>query len=207
MTGFIGKYLLPREIDFNQALLNQAALGRSMVQELYQACADEDKNRLAALSTVAMQARKLKARNMGQLLDVFITPYDKESIYRMITQLDWVTLSVKHFVLETELYDIHELAEYEPILKILLSMANALEKGIANLPSKTLSMIAPQIAQVHDLYDEVVETCAKTTARLLNQDDIKHIIRHKDILLQLKEIAKRLHISTNTLEDMAIKIV
>ncbi|WP_419617114.1 DUF47 domain-containing protein [Thiolapillus sp.] len=147
-----------------------------------------------------MQARKLKAKNMGQLLDVFITPYDKESIYRMITQLDWVTLSVKHFVLETDLYDIHELAEYEPILRTLATMAIALEKGIASLPSKTLGIIAPKIDQVHDLYDEVVETCAKTTATLLAQDDIKHIIRHKDILLQLKEIAKRLHISANTLE-------
>jgi len=207
MVGFIGKYLLPREIDFNKALLNQARLGRSMVEELYQACVDEDKDRLASLSTAATQARKLKARNMGQLLDVFITPYDKESIYRMITQLDWVTLSVKHFVLETDLYDIHELAEYEPILKMLARMAIALEKGIASLPSKTLGIIAPKIDQVHDLYDEVVETCAKTTATLLAQDDIKHIIRHKDILLQLKEIAKRLHISANTLEDMAIKIV
>ncbi|WP_294078002.1 hypothetical protein, partial [Thiolapillus sp.] len=95
----------------------------------------------------------------------------------------------------------------EPILRTLATMAIALEKGIASLPSKTLGIIAPKIDQVHDLYNEVVETCAKTTATLLAQDDIKHIIRHKDILLQLKEIAKRLHISANTLEDMAIKIV
>ncbi|WP_456404327.1 DUF47 domain-containing protein [Thiolapillus sp.] len=207
MMGFIGKYLLPKEIDFNAALLRQATIGRSMVEELHQACVDEDRARLASLSATALQARELKAQNMAQLLDVFITPYDKESIYRMITQLDWVTLSVKHFVLETDVYDIHELAEYEPILKMLATMADALEQGIAHLPARTLNRISPKIDQIHDSYDEVVEACAKTTAKLLAQDDIKHIIRHKDILLQLKEIAKRLHVSANTLEDMAIKIV
>jgi hypothetical protein len=39
------------------------------------------------------------------------------------------------------------------------------------------------------------------------QDDCKRIIRHKDMLLQLKEIAKRIHVTANTLEDMAIKVV
>jgi len=39
------------------------------------------------------------------------------------------------------------------------------------------------------------------------QDDVKRIIRHKDMLLQLKEIAKRTHIAANTLEDMAIKVI
>jgi hypothetical protein len=33
------------------------------------------------------------------------------------------------------------------------------------------------------------------------------IIRGKDVILQLKEIAKRIHVAANTLEDMAIKVV
>ncbi|WP_456418193.1 DUF47 domain-containing protein [Thiolapillus sp.] len=205
--GFISKYLLPKEIDFNTALLQQAHISRTMVEDLHQACINEDKAMLASISTAALQARELKTRNMSQLLDVFITPYDKESIYRMITQLDWITLSIKHFLLETEAYGIRALAGYAPILKILVAMATALEEGISKLSAKALDAITPKTDQIHDQYDEVVEACASATAQLLAQDDIKHIIRHKDILLQLKEIAKRIQVSANTLEDMAIKIV
>ncbi len=205
--GFIDKYLLPKEIDFNAALLHQASISRSMVEDLYQACILEDKNRMVSIAATALQARELKVHNMSQLLNVFITPYDKESIYRMITQLDWITLSVKHFLLETKVYDIHALANYEPVLKILVTMAIALEQGISKLSVRTLGTITPRIDQVHDQYDEVVEACAKAMAKLLAQDDVKHIIRHQAILLQLKEIAKRIHVSANTLEDMAIKIV
>jgi uncharacterized protein Yka (UPF0111/DUF47 family) len=205
--GFISRFLLPSEIDFNAALLEQAESSRSMINELYKTCVSDDKSALEVISATAQYARELKSRNMSQLLGVFITPYDKESIYRMITQLDWITLSVKHFQLESEVYDIHSLSEYEPILAILLEMAAALEDGISKLPAKKLDPIAASITLIHDQYDQVVEACAKSTARLLAQDDCKRIIRHKDMLLQLKEIAKRIHVTANTLEDMAIKVL
>jgi uncharacterized protein Yka (UPF0111/DUF47 family) len=205
--GFINKFLLPHEIDFNAALLNQAETARLIINELYKACVSDDKSALEVISATAQRATELKTQNMSQLLGVFITPYDKESIYRMITQLDWITLSVKHFRLESEVYDIHSLAEYEPILKMLLEMATALEDGISKLPAKKLNPIAASITRIHDQYDQVIEACAKATARLLAQEDCKRIIRHKDMLLQLKEIAKRIYVTANTLEDMAIKVL
>ena len=144
---------------------------------------------------------------MNELLDVFITPYDKESIYRIITQLDWVALSVKHFQLETSAYGITSIREYQPIFDILLEMANLLEKCITRLSTKTPRIIALDIDLIHDQYDDVVTLCAQSVAKLLKQDDCKHIIMHRDILAQLKEIAKRIHVTANTLEDMAIKLV
>ncbi len=204
--GFISKYLLPREIDFNACLYEQARIAQAMVEALYTACMNNDKKTLQKITELSQQAREIKSHNMAQLLDVFITPYDKESIYRMIVQLDWVTLSVKHFQLETQVYELHSLNEYGAILKIVLNMANALEQGIGELSSKNIKLIAGKIEQVRDQYNDVVEHCARATAELLQQDDCKRIIRHKDMLLQLKEIAKRIHVSTNTLEDMALKV-
>ena len=204
--GFISKYLLPREIDFNACLHEQAQIAQAMVEALYTACMNNDKKTLQKITDLSQQARDIKSHNMTQLLDVFITPYDKESIYRMIVQLDWVTLSVKHFQLETQVYELHSLNEYGAILKIVLNMANALEQGIGELSSKNIKLIAGKIEQVRDQYNDVVEHCARATAELLQQDDCKRIIRHKDMLMQLKEIAKRIHVSTNTLEDMALKV-
>ena len=205
--GFITKFLLPRQIDFNAALLAQAQACKSMVGDLYMACVDNDINLLNTIQTAAQQERTLKERNMTLLLGVFITPYDKESIYRMITELDWVTLSVRHFQLETQVYELHSLSEYEAILAVLLEMVAALEGGILALPEKRLASIETSTRSIHDQYDSLIDLCAKATAQLMAQDDIKRIIRHKDMLLQLKEIAKRIHIAANTLEDMAIKVI
>ncbi len=143
---------------------------------------------------------------MQLLLDVFITPYDKESIYRMITELDWVTLSIKHFQLETQVYQLKSLAEYKPVMTRLVDMVTALEAGIVSLPEKQLLPVGRSAASIHDQYDEVVGLCAIASAQLIAQGEIKRILRHKDILMQLKEIAKRIHVAANTLEDMAIKV-
>ena len=205
--GFIRKLLLPNEVDFNQALSNQVEASKLMMDELYKACVNDDLNSLKSITLKAKDARELKTKNMLQLLDVFITPYDKESIYRMITQLDWIALSIKHFQLEVEVYEAFHLSKYEPILKLLVDMLKALQDGMSNLTSKKLNLVATSTEQIHDQYDQVVGLCANANAELMKQDDCKHIIRYKDMLNQLKEIAKRIHVSANTLEDMAIKVI
>lgn len=205
--SFIKKYILPREIDFNAYLLDQARLGHSVVRSLYEAGQDGHDISRESMEDITRKAQELKSRNMTKLLDVFITPYDKESIYRMITQLDWLVLSVKHFLLETRIYHIHGLGDYESILARLLDMSATLEQGIAALEGRKLTEIAGHINRIHLAYDQVVEACATTAARLLEEEDCKHILRHRDILSQLREIAKRIQVTANTLEDMAIKVV
>ncbi|RMG34714.1 MAG: DUF47 family protein [Gammaproteobacteria bacterium] len=206
MMGFIRRYLLPREIDFNAALEDQAHKARYMVETLHRACVHDDRELLMRISEQAAEARRLKDRNMRELLNVFITPYDKESIYRMIVQLDWIALSVKHFRIEAEVLELHSLADFEPILEILLHMADALARGIEVLKARDAALIAARIEQVEDQYDAVVEHCAQATGRLLGEEDPRRIIRGELIIKQAKDVAMRIRVAANTLEDMSLKI-
>jgi len=205
--GLISNYILPKNVDFDTALQSQAHITRTIVEDLQTACRDNNLALLEHITDHAMQAHTLKSSNMKQLLDVFITSYDKESIYRMITQLDWITLSVKHFALEVQAYEITSLDEYQTIADVLVEMAALLELGITRLSVKKPKVIAPDIDLIHDKYDQVVKLCAQAMAQLLDREDCKRILVHKEVLAQLKEVAKRMHITANTLEDMAIKII
>ena len=205
--GFIRTFILPKDVDFNNALRAQAHITRTIVEDLHNACVDKDASARAAISIHADEARALKKKNMKELLDVFIAPYDKESIYRMITQLDWITLSVRHFLLEIEAYGILSIQEYQPIFEVLVEMATLLEQGVDQLSKKSPKLLAHDIDLIHDKYNHAVELCAQSIAKLLNQDDYKRIITHKEILTQLKEVAKRIQVTANSLEDMAIKII
>lgn len=205
--GFISRFILPKDVDFDTALQAQARNTRIIVKDLHDACIENDMTLLGRISEHANEARLLKTKNMSELLDVFIAPYDKESIYRIITQLDWIALSVKHFQLETQAYGVSSIAEYQSIVELLLEMASLLEQCITQLSTKTPKTISLDIDLIHDQYDHVVILCAKSVAELFKQDDCKRIIMHRDILAQLKDIAKRIHITANTLEDMAIKLI
>ncbi|PCH84571.1 MAG: hypothetical protein COB26_12070 [Piscirickettsiaceae bacterium] len=205
--NFIHKYILPKEVDFNAAILRQAGITRRIVSHIQKACFENDISMLNPIIEDVATARDLKTQNMKKLLDVLITPYDKESIFRIITQLDWIALSVKHFHLEVSEYKLQSLDDYQAIAEKMLDMSNLLENGIGQLPTQNLTLISSNIDQILELYDQVISTCAKVSAQLLQQNDCVTIIRCKDVLMQLKEVAKRIHVAANTLEDMAIKVV
>ena len=204
--GFISTFILPKQVDFDTALQAQARITRTLVEDLHDACFDQNISTHSTMSMHADEARVLKTKNMKELLDVFITPYDKESIYRMITQLDWITLSVRHFFWEIEAYGILSIQGYQPIFAVLVEMATLLEQGVTHLSRKKPKILARDIDLIHDKYNHVVELCAQSMAKLLNQDDYKRIIIHRELLTQIKEVAKRIQVTANSLEDMAMKI-
>jgi len=204
--NFIRKFILPKEVDFDIALQAQARITRMIVSDLHSACIDDEIKNLDRITAHADEARTLKTKNMNELLDVFIAPYDKESIYRIITQLDWIALSVKHFKLEAEVYGVASIGKYQSIVELLLEMASLLEQCITRLSAKSPRVISLDTDIIHDQYDHVVLLCAKSVAELLKKDDYRQILIHRDVLAQLKEIAKRIHVTANTLEDMAIKL-
>jgi len=202
--GFIQKFILPKDMDLVAALQAQTLATRNIVHDLYAAYILHEDEAFIAIKNDTSETRAIKEKNMKELLDIFIAPYDKESVFRIITQLDWVALSVKHFVVEVDAYhDKQDLDIYRDIFELLKEMASLLENGFKQLSNKEL----PSITLIHDKYDLLVEYRAQHVAQLLQQDDFKHIIIHKDILSQLKEIAKRIQITANSLEDMAIKIM
>lgn len=205
--GFIAKFILPESVDFVSALRQQTELIREIVRELRDACVQQEPDTFGAIRASADRAAALKKANMKLLLDVFLTPFDKESIYRLITQLDWVALSVKHFVIEREVYGVSSLAEYADIYDVLNEMASLLDRGCGQLAGENLLTLEETAEQIHDRYDRVVEKCARAIAQQFEEEDFRSVMRHRDIVAQLKEIAKRIRVSANTLQDMAIKIV
>lgn len=204
--SFIHKYILPEEIDFDSALQAQARITRIILSDLHNACINGNVENLNVNTVYTNEARPLKTKNMNELLDVFIAPYDKESIYRIITQLDWIALSVKHLHLEITAYEIKSISRYQSIIEMILEMASLLEQCITRLSTKSAKTISLDTILIHDQYDQVVTLCAETVAELLKEDNCKKIIVNRELLSQLKDIAKRIHVTANTLEDMAIKL-
>ena len=205
--GIIQKYLLPKEIDFNAVLQKQAKTSQLSVRDLVRYCLKHDEKALEAILTDENKSRHIKSKNMAELLDVFITPYDKESIYRMIVQLDWISLSVKHLAIDIEAYKVKCPDYYAAIFTILTDMMDGLTKAFSFLPQKELAKILASTEKIHDSYDETVRQCALAAVKHLEEDDIKIYLAHKEILNQLKDVSKHIHLSANTLEDMAMKIV
>ena len=206
LRSLFKKYILPEEIDFVKALQEQSLLTYTVINDVYSCFIHLDEKACQMILDDEYQESDIKDENMQKLRNAFITPMDRESIYRAVTGLNWIVLSVKHFVLETKAYSINDLNEYEKILKLIVEAGKELNKGFEALGNSEHSEVEKSAERARIYYDEIVYAYVLEMAELSKQNDLKKLFVYKEIFSQLREIGKRIYITANTLEDIVFKM-
>lgn len=200
------KYILPHEIDFVGMLQEQSSATHNMIEDLYQCFINEDQSKCDSITDDDSKTKHIKNKNMNLLLNAFITTIDRESIYRTVTQLDWITLSVKHFVQETKAYEVNNLHEYKEIFDLILKASKALNKGFGFLSQGNNSKVYTLADETRDLTDKISQEYIIQMVKLSKNQDFQKVFIYKEILSQLKDISKRIHVCANALQDIVVKI-
>ena len=207
MTSFIKKFILPKEVDFISALVEHSLVIESIVNALYLCFIEAKEARCQDILANEMQAQTIKEKNMGELLNTFITPIDRESIYRVITQLDWIAVSIRHFVLEAKAYKIKNLDDgYTDIIGCIQQQSKSLHLGFQNLKGSDTMIVVKNTQDVRDGYEALIEIHIKKMAALADSGNIREMFIQKELLSQLKEISKRMQVCANSLEDIVVKM-
>ena len=205
-TSWIKKYILPKEIDFISALHSHAMIIKKIIDDLEKCFISEDDTHCLAILDDQHQAKKIRDNNMKDLLNVFITPIDRESIYRVITELDWIAISMRHFVIEAKAYHVSKLDEdYAPMIIQLQLQAELLTAGFKTLKTDVVKT-AESAKRVRDSYDILVDLHIQKMAHLATISNVKEQFIHRELLAQLKDISKRMRITANSLEDIIMKM-
>ena len=151
-------------------------------------------------------AKKMRLSNLKELNAAFITPVNKEAISRVYVHLHWVALSIKHLVVETETYKIHKLNNYKRMFDLLSHEMDQLTEGCRMLDRKEYDRVLSNVEEVIHLDNQLIKEYATLLSGLFREKDMQHILRHREILSQLKEVSKRIHICANHLEDIVFKM-
>ncbi|WP_193109899.1 DUF47 domain-containing protein [Sulfurimonas paralvinellae] len=206
ITSFIKKYILPKEVDFLSALNEHAMTIKKITDDLYRCFLENDEKSCEAILQDQHKAKEIRDTNMKDLLDTFITPFDRESIYRVITELDWIAISVRHFVIEARAYNIVQLDDdYAALIKKIQLQAELLTAGFKTVKSSA-KKTAENAQRVRDTYDELMDTYVSRMAALAQCEDTHKVFIHRELLAQLKEISKRMRMCANSLEDIVMKM-
>ena len=206
ITSFIKKYILPEEIDFLSALNEHAMVIKKITDDLHKCFLTQNEKSCQSILKDQHQAQEIRDSNMENLLNTFITPIDRESIYRVITQLDWIAISIRHFLIEAKAYDIYHLdTNYGMMIEKIQLQAELLTAGFKTVKSDAVKT-AQSAKRIRETYDELVDIYVAKMAELADSEDHKKIFAHKELLFQLKEISKRMRMSANSLEDIIMKM-
>ena len=206
IKSLLKKYIIPHEIDFIAMLQEQALATHKIIEDLYGCFISEDEKNCQSILKDEHKTEIIKKRNMETMLNAFITPIDRESIYRAVTQLDWIAISVKHFVQETKAYNVDKLLEYQDIFGLIYNASQALNEGFEALNEPQHAKVSRKADKTRSLCDEISQNYIIEMVKLSKNIDMQKLFIHKEILSQLKEIGKRLHISANTLQDIVVKM-
>ncbi len=206
IVSLIKKYILPKEIDFLAALDEHAMIIKKITDDLQKCFIEDNEKSCQAILQDQHQAQAIRDKNMKNLLNVFITPIDRESIYRVITELDWIAISIRHFIIEAKSYQIHKENDvYNALIKKIQLQAELLTAGFKTLKSNR-EKTAQSAKRVRDTYDALMDIYVKEVSSLVESKDMEKIFIHKELLSQLKEISKRMRMTANSLEDIIMKM-
>ncbi len=204
IVSLIKKYILPKEVDFIAALNQHVLIITKITDDLYECFINGKNSSCDSILNDVNHEKQMREKNMKELLGTFITPIDRESIYRVTTQLDWIALSITHFTLEAKAYEISKL-DYSNIIKGLQYQSQLLSSGFKTIKSSPLNTTQSS-QKVRNVYNEIVEIYVKRMAMLAKSKNMNEIFIQKELLNQLKEISKRMQMCANSLEDIVMKM-
>ena len=199
------KLILPEDIDFFGSLAEQSEITEEIIKKLELKFISQ-KN--TDIHDLIKKAKKSKKEKLKLLEKTFITPVDREAISRSYAHLYWITLSVEHFINELKIYQINDLKEYESIFKLLIEQIENITKSYQLFNKKKYDEILKIVNKTIHLDNQLVLEYSKNLNIIFGQGnkELTHILKHREILSQLKEISKRIHFSANQIEDIVFKV-
>lgn len=205
LSDKISGFILPKEVDFFGNLNLQCSKTEQVVNILHDIYLDRARTP-AVLNDAIEAANTLRVKHLAELNEVLVTPVDKEAISRLYLSLDWIVLSVKHLHIEISTYNISSLVEYEAMLNILCRQMEEMSACFLLLKDKKFSDVLNRTNAIIALDDSLIREYSAQTASLFSGNSVIRILQHKEILTQLKEVSKRIHVCANNIEDIVFKM-
>jgi uncharacterized protein len=180
-------------------------VGASLLKELLGAAPDERKGIAERMRNAEHDGDDATHAIMRELNESFITPFDREDIYRLASSLDDVMDAMEAAVDLVVLYQIGELPpEVADQVDVLERAAELTAQAMPRLRSmKDLSEFWIELNRLENQADQVYR---RLLARLFNGEyDALTVMKLKEVVDQLEAAADAFEHVANTVETIAVK--
>ena len=189
---------------FNQASANAVAISRALVDLLAQA-PNGSQERIRNIEDLEHEGDRLTHEVVNLLNRTFVTPFDRDDMYRLASALDDICDHVDEAAGNIVGYGVREI---RPAAKaqgdVILRAASKLQEAVARLEGFKDS--SRQLMELRTLEDEGDRLNREAVSELFRtSDDAIAIIRWKDIHEQLEEAVDALENAADVLEAILVK--
>ena len=189
---------------FTSASTNIVEITQLLV-DLLDTYPEDGRDSIAQIKEHEHEGDRLTAEVIGLVNRTFVTPFDRDDIFRLATALDYICDHVDDAAQNLELYDVRRIPERaREQADVIHRAAQQLDAGVRHLDG--FRDASGELHGIRELEDEGDRILRLAVAELFRSgQDPLSIIRWKDIHEQLEESVDAFQTSADVLEAILVK--
>ena len=192
-------------LNFYGLLIQQAQVIRDAVEALCVFCETPTQENGDFVKVKEKEADTVRRELVDDINRTFITPIDRDDLYRLSSSIDDLADYAWTTVKEIRIYDIQPDAHLLEVARTLLKMADGLLVCVQNL-EKNHAVVSTEATKVKKLENTLNVQFHKSIAELFEADDIKKILKYREIYSHMNHAADKGDFSADILLDIVVKL-
>lgn len=200
------KWLFTESIDFYKLLQEQSKLtlqGVTALERYMFTGKEEDGLEVTKLEKLADRKREELIKELDR---TFITPFDREDIFNLSKAIDDILDYSDSTVEEMEIYGLEPTPELREIVEVIRISTQLIHESVCNL-NKNRKEGMKQALQAKKYENRVENLYRKNLAKLFEGDDIKYILKMREIFRHLSNCADRIDLAGDILGHIYVKMI
>ncbi|MBT1280338.1 DUF47 family protein [Thermoanaerobacter sp. CM-CNRG TB177] len=200
------KWLFSKETDFYKLLEEQSRLtlqGVCALEKYMMTGNIEDGHEVNRLEKIADRKREILVDELDR---TFITPFDREDIFNLSKAIDDILDYSNTTVKEMEIYKLNPTPGLLEIVTVIKLSTESIHKSVCNL-EKDKKEGMEQALKAKKYENEVENLYRKNLAKLFEEDDIKYILKMREIFRHLSNCADKIDLAGDILGHIYVKMM
>ena len=192
-------------LNFYSLLIRQMTVIRDAVAALCDYCEEPSQEKGDFVKIKEKEADAVRRELVEDINRTFITPIDREDLYRLSSSMDDLADYAWTTVKELRIYDIAPDEHLLRMARTLLDMADGLLVCMENL-EKNPAKVSEEATRVKKLENTLNVQFHQSIAELFTSDDFKHILKYREIYSHMNHASDKGDFSADILLDIIVKI-
>jgi uncharacterized protein Yka (UPF0111/DUF47 family) len=196
-----------RKINYNfyGLLIEQAKAVRDTVDALCTYCAAPTEEAGDFVKVLEKEADKVRYRLVDDINRTFLTPIDRDDLFRLSAGIDDLADYAWMTVKEARIYDIVPDRNLLSMAKMLRDMADGLLACMQNL-EKDSGAVTREATRVKKMENALNIKFHQSIAELFQDDDVKKILKYREIYNHMNHASDKGDLCADMLLDIVVKL-
>ena len=194
----------PKEKDFLGMLLNQAEKVAEGVQRLYDFLENINEENRKKVEEIEEEADVLRKKLVDELNRSFVTPFDREDIFALSRAIDDIVDYAKSTVEEMILFKVQPDIYIKKMVEAMKNATKDIVCALKLLKSDPKSA-SECIVRAKKAENFVEHRYREGLSELFESDDIKKILKTREVYRHLSNAADRADEAANIISDILVK--